>query len=86
MNRQVNDGFKWNPAVDLLPLAGGKDAKGKFDAMLEEAAGGKILGHDLYLYVRQKAAVWGVEEEYLSSTALDDLECAWGCTQGFLRA
>ena len=86
MNRQVNDGFKWNPAVDLLPLLGGKDAKGKLDALLEEAAGGRILGHDLFLYVRDKARIWGVDNEFISATALDDLECAWGCTQGFLRA
>ena len=86
MNRQANDGYKWNPAVDTLPLLGGKDAKGKFAALLEEAAGGKILGHDLYLYIRQKATVWGMEEEFISSAALDDLECAWGCTQGFLNA
>ena len=86
MNRQANDGYKWNPAVDTLPLLGGKDAKGKFAALLEDAAGGKVLGHDLYLYVRQKSTVWGMDNEYLSSAALDDLECAWGCTQGFLKA
>lgn len=86
MNRQVNDGYKWNPAVDLLPLLGGKNAQGKLDALLEQQAGGKLLGHDLNLYVRQKASVWGLEEEFLSSAALDDLECAWGCTQGFLNA
>ena len=86
MNRQVNDGYKWNPAVDLLPLLGGKRAQGKLDALLEQQAGGKLLGHDLNLYVRQKASVWGLEEEFLSSAALDDLECAWGCTQGFLNA
>ena len=86
MNRQVNDGYKWNPAVDMLPLLGGKDAKGKLNALLEETAGGKILGHDLYLYVREKARIWGMDNEYISSTALDDLECAWACTQGFLRA
>ena len=86
MNRQANDGYKWNPAVDTLPLLGGKDARGKLNALLEEAAGGKILGHDLTLYVRQKASVWGLENEYISSAALDDLECAWGCTQGFLKA
>ena len=73
-------------AVDTLPLMGGKDAKGKLNTLLEEAAGGKILGHDLYLYVRQKASVWGLDNEYVSSAALDDLECAWGCTQGFLKA
>ena len=86
MNRKANDGFSWNPAVDMLPLLGGKDAAGKLDDLLRQAAGGRILGHDLYLYIRQKASVWGVEEEYLSSAALDDLECAWGCTQGFLNA
>ena len=86
MNRQVNDGYKWNPAVDLLPLLGGKEAAGRLEAMLEEQAGGKILGRDLYLYIRQKSSVWGVNQEYLSSAALDDLECAWACAQGFLEA
>ena len=86
MNRKANDGYTFNPAVDLLPLMGGSDTKGKLNALLEEAAGGKILGHDLFLYVRQKASIWGLEEEFLSSAALDDLECAYCCTEGFLNA
>ena len=86
MNRSANDNQKWNPAVDTLPILGGKEAKGKLAALLEQEADGKILGHDLYLYIRQKASVWGIDEEYLSSAALDDLECAWSCTQGFLNA
>lgn len=86
MNRQVNDGYKWNPAVDMLPLIGGKDSAGKLMSLLEAEAGGKILDHDLFLYVRQKSTVWGVDEEFLSSAALDDLECAWGCTEGFLNS
>lgn len=86
MNRNVNEGYAWNLAVDTLPLLGGKDAAGKLWKLLEEAAGGKILGHDLYLYLRQKATVWGLDEEFISSPALDDLQCVWGCAQGFLRA
>ncbi len=86
MNRQCNEGYKWNPAVDTIPLAGTKEAAGKLAQLLEKEAGGKILGHDLYLYVRQKASVWGIEDEFISSAGLDDLECAWGCTQGFLKA
>ena len=86
MDRTVNDGKKWNPAVDMLPLLGGKDAAGKLEKLIEETAGGKLLGSDLYLYIRQKAAVWGMDEEYISSAALDDLECVWGCTRGFLAA
>lgn len=86
MNRKANEGYAWNPAVDTLPLAGSKEAAGQFWDCMEQAAGGKILGHDLYLYVRQKATVWGVEEDYISAQALDDLQCVWGCTQGFLSA
>ena len=86
MNRAANDGYKFNPAVDTLPLNGGKDAKGKLQQLLEAEAGGKILGHDLFLYVRQKSTLWGLEEEFISSAALDDLECAWGCTRGFIAA
>ena len=86
MNRSANDGYKWNPATDTLPLMGSKNAKGKFHKLLEKTAGGKVLGHDLYLYVRQKASIWGMDKEYISSAALDDLQCAWGCTQGFLAA
>ncbi len=86
MNRAANDGYKWDPRCDTVPLVGGKDAAGKLEKAIEEAAGGKVLGHDLYLYIRQKASVWGLEEEYISSAALDDLACAWGCAQGFLNA
>ena len=86
MNRKANEGVSWNPAVDTLPLAGSEKAEGKLQKMLEDAAGGTLLGHDLYLYIRQKSSVWGVEEEYLSAAALDDLACAWCCTQGFLQA
>lgn len=86
MNRAINDGVNLNPAVDTVALMGGKDAAGKLGALLEDAAGGKILAHDLYVYIRQQASVWGMEEEFLSAAALDDLECAWCCTQGFLKA
>ena len=86
MNRKVNEGYAWNPAVDTQPLMGGKDSAGKLQELLEKTAGGKVLGHDLYLYVRQKSSLWGLSEEFLSAPALDDLACAWGCTQGFLNA
>ena len=29
MNRQANDGYKWNPVMDMNPLLGGKNAQGK---------------------------------------------------------
>ena len=86
MNRQANDGYKWNPVTDVLPLLASPENKGQFAAMREKEAGGKILSPDLFLYIRQKASVWGLDESFLSSAALDDLECVWGCFQGFLNA
>jgi len=86
MNRTANDGQKWNPAVDTIPLLGNKESADKFWAEVEGLAGGKVLGHDLYLYVRQPSAVWGANHEFISAQALDDLECAWGCARGFLDA
>ncbi len=86
MNRQVNDGYKWDLKTDLTPLLGSGGDSGRLAGLLEEAAGGKILAHDLYLYVRQKAVGWGIDGQFLSSPALDDLQCVWGCFQGFLNA
>lgn len=86
MNRKANEGIAWNLAVDTLPLMGGKDAAGKLQALLEEAAGGKILSHDLYLYLRQKVSIWGVADEFISAQGIDDLACVFGCAQGFLEA
>ena len=86
MNRKVNDGYTYNPATDTIPLLGDRDVKGMFGRMIAQQAGGRILGHDLFLYLRQNSTVWGIEQEFLSAQALDDLQCAWGCLQGFLNA
>ena len=86
MDRKINEGRNWNPAVDTIPLLGGADAAGKLKQLLEEAAGGPILGQDLYLYLRESARVWGLNEEFISSAGLDDLYCVYGCAQGFLKA
>ncbi len=86
LERNVNEGKSWNPAVDTVPLMGGPKSAGKLQSLLEEAAGGPILGHDLYLYLREEARIWGLDEEFISSAALDDLHCVYGCIRGFLNA
>ena len=86
MNRKVNDGYTYNPATDTIPLLGDRDVKGMFGRMIAQQAGGRVLGHDLFLYLRQNSTVWGIEQEFISAQALDDLQCAWGCLQGFLNA
>ena len=86
MNRKANDGYAWNPAVDMLPLMGNGENAGALQQILEEAAGGKILGHDLFLYLRQPSSVWGIKNEYLSAGGIDNLTCAWCSAQGLLQS
>ena len=89
MNRQANEGMTLNPQVDLLPLFGGAGAKGALLELAAEAAGvlaEDIMGTDLFLYNRMKGAVWGAEEEFISSRSLDDLQCAWSLMKAFVQA
>jgi aspartyl aminopeptidase len=86
MNRTVNDNYKWNPATDTIPMLGDLDVKGHFAKIMDDLGGGKVMSHDLFLYLRQRATVWGIEKEFISAQALDDLQCTWACAQGFLKA
>ena len=89
MNREVNDGYKFNAAVDTMPLLGSAAVKGTFRRLIAEAAGvaeEDLLGTDLFLYNRVPGTVWGPEEEYLSAGRLDDLECAYTSMTAFAQA
>ncbi len=89
MNRQVNDGYKFNPAVDTYPLWGTSDAKNTFRAEIAKAAGIEekdLLGADLFLYNRMEGRVWGVKEEFVSAPRLDDLECAFASVEALKAA
>lgn len=80
MNREVNNGFKYNAQVDLMPLYGDITAKGSFRKQIAEECGieeDAIVGNDLYLYNRMPGTVWGANNEFISAPQLDDLECAY---------
>lgn len=87
MNREANNGYKYNAQKDMLPLYGDLAAKGTFMQTITEAAGAAesdILGHDLFLYNREKASIWGASGEFISCGRLDDLQCAFASLKGFL--
>ena len=89
MNREANSNVSYNAQVDMLPIFGTEDAKGKFMEVVAESVGVKaedILSHDLYLYTREKGTIWGYQNEFISAGHLDDLQCAFGCLYGFLGA
>lgn len=89
MNRGVNDGYKFNPQVDMLPLLGDFESKGMFMDLIAQSAGVKkadIAGNDLFLYSRTPGTIWGAHGEFLSAGHLDDLECGYANFRGFLDA
>ena len=45
----------------------------------------RILGSVLYLYSRDRPAVWGCGGEFISSGRLDDQQCVFAALRGFLR-
>ena len=89
MDRSVNKGAELNPAVDLLPLLGcGKEPRA-FRKLIAEAAGVReehLLSTELFLYPRTKAVQTGLNGEFIVSPRLDDLQCVFGCLEGFLAA
>lgn len=80
LNREINDGYKYNPQKDLLPLIGISTqddyAEGWFIELLAKEAGvhkEAILGFDLYLYDYQKGTLNGINNEFISVGRLDDV-------------
>ena len=87
MDRNMNDGKKFNPQVDMLPLFALKEEGLGFMATVAKEAGVKeedIIGHDLFLYNRQKGTVLGANNEFVCSAKLDDLQCAFASMKGFI--
>ena len=89
MDRSINDGKKYDPNVDMLPLFGDASAAEKFDALIAETLGvaeEDVLAADLLLYPRTRGCVWGAAGEFISSPRLDSLQCVFSCAEGFLQA
>lgn len=87
MQRQVNDGYKFNPQVDMLPLIG--DETSDFKAIIAEAAcveKDAVISSDLFLYNRQKGTVVGAHGEYIMIPKLDDLQCAFSSVKAIIDA
>ncbi len=86
MNREVNTGYKFNAAVDLIPLYADNSPEksfGQFAAELAGAREGDILASDLYLYNCQQGVEWG---GFISAPRLDDLQCAYSALSAFISA
>lgn len=93
MNRSVNDGYKFNKQKDTLPLVGLiTETLEKDDFLIKEiskelkVAKEDILDFDLYLYEYEKGSIIGPNEEFISSSRLDNLSMAHASLHGLINA
>lgn len=75
MNRSLNDGYKYNPQVDLLPLFG-INADADYFAKLG-TDGARTVGYDLYAVNATKPFFAGANDEFYCSPRLDNQICAF---------
>lgn len=79
------------PDAGDVGSAGGAGIKAK-DVFLAEvalAAGVRvedILGHDLFLYVRDEGRILGRTGEFILSPKLDDLQCVYASAEAFVKS
>ncbi|MDO5725317.1 MAG: M18 family aminopeptidase [Tissierellia bacterium] len=78
MNREINDGYKYNAQKDLLPIISltdddDEDLIKRICADELNVDKDEILSFDLYLYPREKGSLLGANEEFISAPRLDNL-------------
>lgn len=89
INRGVNDGAKFNPAQDLLPLYSTSCEKGSLLSSVADTLGvdkEDIVSHDLFLYNRDEGSLLGKDGELLLCPRLDDLACVFTSLVAFVSA
>ena len=78
-NRNINNGFIYNPQVDLLPLAGTGEKAHYFDEIISSFLKGdeEIVSYDLYLYNFDGAQYVGFNDDLICGQKEDDLSSAF---------
>lgn len=91
MNREVNNGIKFNKQKDTLPLLTYThepiEASYIYDLLAEAlgVAADTILDADLYLYPFEKSYCVGLKEEFISAPRLDDLSMTYAALHAMLN-
>lgn len=77
-NRDINNGFIYNPQIDLLPILG-LGNNDLFKELLDSTKNNEeeILSYDLNLYNKEKAVLGGINNEFIYSPKEDNLVSAY---------
>ena len=97
-NKEANSGYSYSFQKDMLPIVSavnesGADRDEKGNSTIMSLIAGEagveeenIIGHDLCMYIREKGTVWGMNDEFIGSSRLDDQGCVWCTLDGFADA
>ena len=88
MNRDANEGRRIDVQNEIRPVLS-MNERASLLSIVADSAGipeQEIISHDLFLYNRTEPVQWGAENEFISASKLDDLECAFSTLQGFLHS
>ena len=78
-NRNINNGFIYNPQVDLLPIVGTIEKAHYFDEIISSFLKDdeELVSYDLYLYNFDKAQYVGFNDDLICGQKEDDLSSAF---------
>lgn len=91
MVRDAKKESEFNPQTDMLPLYACCGDEGEKNVLMKRIAAEAgvaeedILGHDLFLYPREKGRILGEEGEFVLSPRLDDLQGVYASVKAFLE-
>jgi len=93
MNRKVNEGIELNKQKDMLPLMAQVtdqfEKKGFLAGLLAEKLGvdaDRVLDFDLFLHDYERGCTVGLNDEFISSTRLDNLAMVHAGLHAFLKS
>lgn len=95
MNREINNGYAFNPQTDMLPLISLLDDKETVNELIakelskktgKEYKAEEILAGDLFVVNSEKAVIAGANDEFIMTGRYDDLGCVFGGLKGILEA
>lgn len=87
MQRDINKGYEYQIQRDVRPLFS-MNGNGDFLSLLSAEAGVEkedLLDWELYLYNRTPYSIWGGDNEFISSSRLDDMECAYAAFKSLME-
>lgn len=87
LNREINNGYKYNVQKELIPLIGQAENFNLIEYIKEKQhITGEVVASDLFLYNRQEGITWGINKEFISAPRIDNLECTYGLLQAIISS